>query len=250
MYAFMINGAFMIVLAAAGFFGALVRVRLPSGCGPAGTLAHVCVRLLRCAAQKSILPFHFYATAVLCNVLFWLSIYVLYREEAIEDYVKENYEHLNTLRSEPQTMQEMIDGTEILMDLISVMGFITYAPKQLHGVFHPFRLTRRHMCCDSIGTYIGSMFIILWLIGTTRTISSILVTVDGTFVCGGIIVMFLAIDAQSEDHAFSDLTKLIIYLAYPVRVVLLSSLSSYARAQPCSERPKFHSSFYRGRLAS
>jgi hypothetical protein len=63
------------------------------------------------------------------------------------------------------------------------------------------------------------MGIILWLMGTTRTISSILVTVDGTFICGGIIVMFLAIDAGSEDNAFSILTKIVINLAYPVRAV-------------------------------
>ena len=65
MYAFMLNGGFMLILAAAGFFGALV--------------------------QKTVLPFHFYGTAVLCNILCWLSIYVLFREEAIEDYIKENY---------------------------------------------------------------------------------------------------------------------------------------------------------------
>ena len=83
-------------------------------------------RLLRCGVlQKTLLPFHFYATTVLCNVLFWLSIYVLFREEAIDDYVKENYEHLNAQRTEPQTMQEMMDGVDILMTLISMMGFVT-----------------------------------------------------------------------------------------------------------------------------
>lgn len=78
---------------------------------------------------------------MLCNLLFWLSIYVLFREEAIEDYVKDNYEHLNTMRSEPQTMQEMIDGTEVLMNLISVMGFITCALRRLPGVLCLSRLT-------------------------------------------------------------------------------------------------------------
>eukprot|EP01043_Picozoa_sp_COSAG02_P048289 COSAG02_NODE_4730_length_5044_cov_2.166026_4_plen_63_part_00 len=62
---------------------------------------------------------------MLCNLLCWLSIYVLFREEAIEDYVKENYEHLNSMRNEPQTMQEMIDGVETLMTLCSMMGFVT-----------------------------------------------------------------------------------------------------------------------------
>ena len=62
---------------------------------------------------------------MLCNVLFWLSIYVLFREEAIDDYVKENYEHLNAQRTEPQTMQEMMDGVDILMTHISMMGFVT-----------------------------------------------------------------------------------------------------------------------------
>jgi hypothetical protein len=70
------------------------------------------------------------------------------------------------------------------------------------------------------------MVIILWLIGTTRTISSILVTVDGTFICGGIIVMFLAIDAGSEENAFTFLTKLVIRLAYPVRVKSLLHAST------------------------
>ena len=146
--------------------------------------------------QKTLLPFHFYATTVLCNALCWLSIYVLFREEAVDDYIEENYEHLNAHRLEPQTMQEMKDGVEILMTIIAMMGFVT------------------------IGTYIASMLIILWLIGTTRTISSILVTVDGTFICGGIIVMFLAIDAGSESSAFTFLTKMVINLAYPVGVMM------------------------------
>ena len=85
-----------------------------------------CLRFSHCPFQKTILPFHFYGTAVLCNVICWLSIYVLFREEAIEDYVRENYEHLNAMRNEPQTMEEMIDGVEHLMTLCSIMGFVTY----------------------------------------------------------------------------------------------------------------------------
>ena len=72
------------------------------------------------------------------------------------------------------------------------------------------------------------MAIILWLIGTTRTISSILVTVDGTFICGGIIVMFLAIDAGSEENAFTFLTKVVIRLAYPVRMKSLHASTASA----------------------
>lgn len=81
------------------------------------------------------------------------------------------------------------------------------------------------------------MAIILWLMGTTRTISNILVTVDGTFICGGIIVMFLAIDAGSEDSAFTFLTKTVINLAYPVRAVLAPlrySECSAKRTEDCN----------------
>lgn len=85
-----------------------------------------CLRFSHGPFQKTILPFHFYGTAVLCNIICWLSIYVLFREEAIEDYVRENYEHLNAMRNEPQTMEEMIDGVEHLMTLCSIMGFVTY----------------------------------------------------------------------------------------------------------------------------
>jgi|EP01049_Picozoa_sp_SAG25_P005406 hypothetical protein len=51
--------------------------------------------------------------------------------------------------------------------------------------------------------------------------STILVTVDGTLICGGIIVMYSGVDAGGETHAFSDLLAFSVYCAYALGVVMI-----------------------------
>jgi hypothetical protein len=69
------------------------------------------------------------------------------REEAVDDFIDENFEELILLKDDPtMTRQDMKDGIDILMSLVSIVGFVT-------------------CCC-----YIVSGGMILWLVGTTRTV--------------------------------------------------------------------------------
>ena len=165
MYAFVINGAIMLCLAALGLIGA--------------------------TKKKSLLPFHFYMTLILANMTLFISIYTLAREEAVNNYIRQNFEHMALDKDEPKTAEEMIEDIDALMTIVGVMGFVT------------------------VLTYVGSEAILLWLLGTTRTISSILVTIDGTFICGGLSVFFLASSANSETTAFGPLLSVSIWLAIP-----------------------------------
>ena len=188
MYAFIINGAIMLCLAALGLIGA--------------------------TKKKSLLPFHFYMTLILANMTLFISIYTLAREGAVNNYIRQNFEHMALDKDEPKTVEEMIEDIDALMTIVGVMGFVT------------------------VLTYVGSEAILLWLLGTTRTISSILVTIDGTFICGGLSVFFLASSANSETTAFGPLLSVSIWLAFPIALlmivmgVLFAFLKQKALAEP------------------
>ena len=97
--------------------------------------------------QKSILPFHLYATVILFILTFYGCIFALMREEAVDDYIDENYQELLAVKDDQtMTKQDMKDGVDVLMSLVSILGLIT-------------------CCC-----YVVSGLMILWLVGTTRTV--------------------------------------------------------------------------------
>jgi hypothetical protein len=84
---------------------------------------------------------------ILFILTFFGCIFTLMREEAVDDFIDENFEELILLKDDPtMTRQDMKDGIDILMSLVSIVGFVT---------------------CSC---YIVSGGMILWLVGTTRTV--------------------------------------------------------------------------------
>jgi hypothetical protein len=150
--------------------------------------------------RKSILPFHFFGTVILFIIMFNLCVFTFFRESTVDDYIDENYVQIlakKKVESSAMSKQDMKDGVDVLMSLVATLGLVTC------------------VC------FIVSQVLILWLIGTTRTIGAILVTVDGTLICGGMMVMLAGIEAGAETTAFTSLLKFSVQAAIPVGVYMI-----------------------------
>jgi len=132
--------------------------------------------------MKTLLPFHFFLTVVASIFLFYLTIFTLMREEAVNHYIDENWEDMNDAKDKQMTRDEMKAGADTVMTLLSVVGMLT------------------------VVMFILSEMLILWLFGPTRTLGTVLVAVDATFISGGMMLICLGINASAETHAYSQAT--------------------------------------------